>query len=546
MAYKSEGQYESGARGILEFTDIIVLEGDYYDKDISYFTGIKSVGEQENGNHNIEIKTKNKNLIDQNLIIGDIGTDLGELRLGVDTHAITKEFIKCKGNTNYSLSYTPIGTSKWFAIFEYDGNYNLIKKNDLHKNFRTDEKTKYLRFKIENAENINITDLQLEENIVATSYEISQSNISRISLNEPLRGIEGGAKDRIIKKNGQWMIERNIAQIKLDGRNQFDYSLTGSNSDILNIRSDVINTKRDSKSISNILPNSSIPLYSNTDSSTLYTSYFTGYADNKLIRIFIDGITTLDGYKQYLSNNPVEIIYELATPVYESIKIDLSINLFEGTTHILNNSNIPATIEVTVDRTLNRAVEYSELAKTNPTINNLSKARYWNNLLKDSIKKDQLQEEVNNITRLNDMELERKTATSNLDLYIKCENILMMSLSTNNITFEDFSGVEDMTKENAVQISINSSLPYSLNAYLPTEIQNSDKLATMNKDILNIKENSESAYQTFINTTDKIILKDNNQAGNDLIHNIDIKLKGGIAHQKDVYKTTIKFEAEQK
>ena len=68
----------------------------------------------------------------------------------------------------------------------------------------------------------------------------------------------------------------------------------------------------------------------------------------------------------------------------------------------------------------------------------------------------------------------------------------------------------------------------------------------MNKSILNIKENSESIYQAFINTTDKLILKDNCSAGNDLIHGIDLKLKGGIAHEKDVYKTTIKFEAEQK
>ena len=122
----------------------------------------------------------------------------------------------------------------------------------------------------------------------------------------------------------------------------------------------------------------------------------------------------------------------------------------------------------------------------------------------------------------------------------------MMSLDTSSITFEDFSGVEDVVKTNAVNISINSSLPYQINAYLPTEIQNSDKTNTMDKRILNIKENSETNYQTFANTTDKIILKDNCPAGNDLIHGVDIELKGRIAHEKDVYKTTIKFEAEQK
>lgn len=51
---------------------------------------------------------------------------------------------------------------------------------------------------------------------------------------------------------------------------------------------------------------------------------------------------------------------------------------------------------------------------------------------------------------------------------------------------------------------------------------------------------------TFVTTSDKIILKDNCNSGNNLIHGIDIKLKGSIMHKKDVYKTTIKFEAEQK
>lgn len=136
--------------------------------------------------------------------------------------------------------------------------------------------------------------------------------------------------------------------------------------------------------------------------------------------------------------------------------------------------------------------------------------------------------------------------TSNLDVYIKSENILQMSLDTNSITFDDFSGVEDAIKENAINLTINSSLPYSINAYLPTEVQNSDKSKTMNKEILNIKENSETDYKNFANINEKVVLKDNCSAGNRLNHGIDIKLKGRVAHEKDVYKTTIKFEVEQK
>ena len=67
----------------------------------------------------------------------------------------------------------------------------------------------------------------------------------------------------------------------------------------------------------------------------------------------------------------------------------------------------------------------------------------------------------------------------------------------------------------------------------------------MNKDIFSIKENSELNYQTFSDVNNKLILKENCRSGNNQKHNIDLKLNGGIAHEKDVYKTVIKFEAEQ-
>lgn len=65
------------------------------------------------------------------------------------------------------------------------------------------------------------------------------------------------------------------------------------------------------------------------------------------------------------------------------------------------------------------------------------------------------------------------------------------------------------------------------------------------KDILSIKDNSELDYQTFSSINDKVVLKSNCNSGNDKQHDIDLKLNGGIAHEKDAYKTTIKFEAEQ-
>lgn len=186
-------------------------------------------------------------------------------------------------------------------------------------------------------------------------------------------------------------------------------------------------------------------------------------------------------------------------------------------------------------------VEQAEVLKDIFVIEN---ARNLVNQLPEGSLKQELQDRLNAINP--ELELERKSDTSNIDVYIKSENILQMSLDTNSITFEDFSGVEDTLLSNAINVSVNSSLPYSLNAYLPTEIQNNDKTNTMDKSILNIKENTEGTYKSFNNINEKVVLKDNNPAGNDLSHGIDFKLNGNIAHKKDVYKTTIKFEVEQK
>lgn len=143
-------------------------------------------------------------------------------------------------------------------------------------------------------------------------------------------------------------------------------------------------------------------------------------------------------------------------------------------------------------------------------------------------------------------ELEAKSVSSNLDIYIKSENMISISLNTNSVIFDDFSGVDDVEQPNAINIIINSSLPYQINAYLANEIQNSDKSKIMDKSILNIKANSESIYNTFSDTVNPIVLLDDQNSGNDISHGIDLKLKGNIAHEKDVYKTTIKFEVKQK
>lgn len=219
-----------------------------------------------------------------------------------------------------------------------------------------------------------------------------------------------------------------------------------------------------------------------------------------------------------------------------------SVSLFNLNTSLAFNEG-GVILANTEEQNAENAVLQAEGSKSSTDIQS---ARTLVNNLPEGVKKDELQGRLDAILDISDITFDKSSATANVDVYIKSENMLSLTLDTNSITFDDFSGVEDMEKLGAVNITINSSLPYELNAYLPTEIQNSDKSKTMDKRILNIKESSEVDYKTFSNVNQKLTLKDNNVAGNDLTHGIDLKLKGGIAHEKDSYKATIKFEAQQK
>ena len=213
------------------------------------------------------------------------------------------------------------------------------------------------------------------------------------------------------------------------------------------------------------------------------------------------------------------------------------------------NGSPITTVEVYTPNTNTNTPEYRTeqaviSAENSRDITDIETARNLVNQLEEGELKNDLQDRLNAIVP--NLTLDVKNTTANVDIYIKSENMLLMSLSTNSITFEDYSGVEEIEKTNALTININSSLAYDLNAYLVSEIQNADGSNKIDIDRLNIKANDENTYQEFAGINQKLTLKSNCSSGNDIPHNIDLKLNGDDAYPADIYKTVIKFEAEQK
>ena len=269
----------------------------------------------------------------------------------------------------------------------------------------------------------------------------------------------------------------------------------------------------------------------------------------------VDGkIYCIGGFNGY-SLNTVEV-YDPTTDSWETKtsiltdKYNLTSEVVDGKIYCVGgyqNGYFLDTIDVCISN-INKLEYMAEQAvvsaEDSRETDDIEDARNLVNQLPEGDLKQELQERLNAINT--NLALDIKNATANIDVYIKSENMLLMSLSTNSIAFEDYSGTEDIEKSNALTVNINSSLPYDLNVYLVSEIQNADGSNKIDIDRLNIKDSKDVDYKEFAGVNQKLTLKSNCNSGNDLTHDIDLKLKGSQAFKADTYKTVIKFEAEQK
>ena len=541
--------------------DIMIVEGKY---DLNnYFKGIESVGQDDKNSHGIEILSNNQNLIEEEYLhtITVLGNN-NEILLEPTTKRNTY-ILKNRNYKNLTVS------SKYGANVTYADVNNIMIDTTLTGFLKTrvlnvPSNSCYIYITaIQRGENneediVDITEeLDVMVNLGETKIDYIQYKTNKISilLNEPLRGLPSGVKDRIIKRNGQWVVERNTKEMLLNGSESwqcFNDTSVNMGGDIsyaclkindiefdhntINIISDMFNGE---KGNNYNYRKEMIYSWDRDETEVVDSRIYIHVKNTKLKEI------SLNGYKECLKENPIKIVYALQTPKYEPLNIDLTLNTYIDTTYIYNNAVIPANMKVAVDRVANRAVEAIQLTQENPTVHNISQARMWVNLMKESSNKDILSNQLDSITEIKDLNIEKETTTANVDVYIKSKNGLSMTLSTNSIIFDEFSGTEDMEKLNAVEVTVDSSLPYRLNTYLLSEIKNENSSKIIPKELFNIKLNGETDYKAFNNINEKLVLKEDCSKGQNR-YGIDLILKGSLTHEADIYKTIIKFEAEQK
>ena len=196
-------------------------------------------------------------------------------------------------------------------------------------------------------EQVTITNMQIvKENDDITAWEPYRAN-DYIIQTEPLRSLPNGVKDTI-EDDG---IHRRVGRVVLNGSEEW-ITLDAQNTDnTFYVSSTIIDSTAKSGGyiLSNIAIKGAVWGTDNANEVALLTNY------SKLrFRVSKNIASTVQEWKTYLSNNYVEVVYELETEIIEPLTQNQATTMldiiktgsYEGTTNIYTDEDVKPTIGV--------------------------------------------------------------------------------------------------------------------------------------------------------------------------------------------------------
>ena len=339
---------------------VIILEGDWTNKEIPpYFESMKSVGELED--NKIEILSQSKNLFNGfteqgNLQDNPPNDNLGNLLTA--KHMRRSDYIKVQGNSQYIIGNFNSSEVVIEKVLFFDINKKAIQTQRSGAGvFTTPINCSYVKFvfkwSVSSSNTMNQSHIDssqtylLKGNVAPSQYVNGALNKKEISLNEPLRALPNGVKDKIIKIGGKHYVERNCGEVILDGSKN-EYILGGdySSDSIITIAYTVRNNASWTHSDRIICDR----FVGKTGADSVWLGKSEGITSDVskiLIGISKSKLSSLDnnGVRQWLQQNPTTVIYALETPTYEEIT-DPTLLTYSDATHISNNSTIPCNMRV--------------------------------------------------------------------------------------------------------------------------------------------------------------------------------------------------------
>lgn len=285
------------------------------------------------GKSGIEVKTVGKNLFDGLLELGSFNSS------GVSSTnencVRTVNFTEVKPNATYTISND---LNYQAVVMFYDENKNFIQQVSTNS-FTISSNVKYIKWRSSagNVENNLNVKYMLEEGSEATQYEPYKSNTTVIELNEPLRSLPNGTKDIAYIKNNKLYVDRYVGSVVLDGSEEWIH-YSSSAYPFRTIINDAKTFTTSEDVAPNVFCNNYFPFAWGTLEANRPNYGITSTVSNTIVFRNID-IATLDNFKTWLSNNNVQVDYELATPITEELGDLTILELLDGVNNISNSEN---------------------------------------------------------------------------------------------------------------------------------------------------------------------------------------------------------------
>ena len=370
-----------------KLNNVMVIEGDVVG-DEPYFEGIcdcKSPILSNVGKNLINIKKAERrgstkcSLINNGdgsiTLVGD-GDGSGEGIITTSCYAYLEE-----GKT-YTFSFESDGqysgingsdTVEAFLLKDGSASIRVIRMNDFTTTFTCqDDGDYYVRFDVnKNNTTHKFWNIQLTEGATVYPYEPYKSNI--LSFNQKddktivLRSLPNGVCDTLNVETGEYV--QRIGEVVLDGSDNSEIVYT-YNGDIatntvrwyVKINSNPIKNVADESNVNNAICDKLVYAQIYPDNRD-YEAFFVANSNNRLFfRTEKSKLSSLDiaGIKRYLSQNPITVQYELATPIVTTIDV-------QGFPYAYTNGYVQLS-SGSIEQSLTPTVEYSVATNRNGQI----------------------------------------------------------------------------------------------------------------------------------------------------------------------------------
>lgn len=234
--------------------------------------------------------------------------------------------IPVKPNTTYTFSWECVGAGGLVFVFMNGvvGTGQNLENTAKKTTFTTKADTTFVTFRVgvrTNGNSCTYSKLQIEESAVQTTYEQFKEQLITIPLTQPLRSV-GSVYDRIIKKNGIWGVERNIATTVLRSIGVTDVSESIANSEFWRISQNFVGgvLSKSGNSYNYLLCDRiTITKQSEEHSNPVFNMSSYSHADKFELRINAPKslYPTKESVVAFLNSVTWNFIYALQTPTFE-------------------------------------------------------------------------------------------------------------------------------------------------------------------------------------------------------------------------------------